>query len=247
MMTMDKCPFCGAPSNWEQVLQRGGQRGDPAWRPWEKSNYRTFGLGDVSALPAGAEYERRRPVRDPAVESDVITPGLQSLISGAVGGLLCGAGAGLVGWSRPVLIGAVGGAGFLGLAWAVLLGEHRRLLWEIERVSGADLDGDGAVGVPGVPEAKTTRVEVTERTNGHTRMRFVDVPLSDAELEAVARAVLVQRERFSRRGLSGVLTQSQYADVYDAMLNGGLLRDRSDGRGVELSPSGRAFLGQYID
>jgi hypothetical protein len=143
-----------------------------------------------------------------------------------------------------VLIGAVGGAGFLGLAWAVLLGEHRRLLWEIERVSGADLDGDGAVGVP---EAKTTRVEVTERTNGHTRMRFVDVPLSDAELEAVARAVLVQRERFSRRGLSGVLTQSQYADVYDAMLNGGLLRDRSDGRGVELSPSGRAFLGQYID
>jgi len=242
----DKCPLCGAPRNWEQVLkqvQRGSQ-GDPAWGPWQERRYGAFGLGDVSALPAGAEYERRRPVRDPAIESDVITPVLQSVMSGAVGAILAGAGAVLLDASKPWAVAALGGAGVLGLTWYVLLREHRGLLWEIERVTGADIDGDGAVGAP---EAKTTRVEVTERTNGHTRMRFVDVPLSDAELESVARAVLVQRERFSRRGLSGVLSQSQYADVYDAMLGGGLLRDRSDGRGVELSPSGRAFLGQYLD
>jgi hypothetical protein len=204
----------------------------------------------VTALPAGAEYERRRPVRDPAIESDVITPVLQALMSGAVGAILSGAGAVIADASKPVAFAALGGAGVLGLAWFTLLREHRGLLWEIERVTGADLDRDGAVGAPGTSqstEPREVRVEVTERSRNRARMRFVDVPLSDQELEAVARAVLVQRERFSRRGLSEVLSQSQYGELYDAMLGGGLLEDNPGGRGVQLSPSGRAFLGQYID
>jgi hypothetical protein len=34
------------------------------------------------------------------------------------------------------------------VAWLLLLGEHRRLMWSVERVLGADLDGDGVKGEP---------------------------------------------------------------------------------------------------
>jgi len=159
-----------------------------------------------------------------------------------VAGVVASVGATAAAWDRPVLVGVGVGAGILGAVWFALLRLNRGLLWEVERVIGADIDGDGVTGDP-VP--RETRVEVVERGNGRTRMRFVDVPLSDRELERLARAVLVRRERFSRRGLSEVLSQSQYQDVYQRMIDGGLLRP--DGRGVELSPSGRAFLGQYLD
>jgi hypothetical protein len=205
----------------------------------------------VASIPAGAEYERRRPVRDPAIESDVITPVLQALMSGAVGAILSGAGAVIADASKPVAFAALGGAGVLGLAWFTLLREHRGLLWEIERVTGADLDRDGTVGAPGASqstEPREVRVEITERSRNRARMRFVDVPLSDSELEAVARAVLVQREAFSQRGLADILSQEQYGATYQAMLDGGLLRykGKSARAGVELTGAGRAFLEQYL-
>jgi hypothetical protein len=192
-------------------------------------------------------------VRDPHVESDFVTPVLQSLFSGVTGGILTGALAEIAGWPKPLLIGLAGGAGVLGLTWFILLREHRDLLWEIERVTGADIDRDGAVGEPHSVEAdiepRSTRVEITERKPGHTRMRFVDVPLSDAELEAVARAVLVQREAFSQRGLGDILSQDQYRETYQALLDGGLLRYKGKNAqaGVELTGAGRAFLEQYLE
>ena len=241
-MDNKRCVCCGAPLDWERRLSRGGS-GDPAvWAGWERRTFSAFGAGAVASVPAGVEWERRRPVRSVGLESDVIAPGLQSTISGLVAGVVATVGATAAAWPRPALVGVGVGAGVLGVVWFALLRLNRGLLWEVERVTGKDLDGDGLVGDPAPRE---TRVEVVERGNGRTRMRFVDVPLSDHELERLARAVLVRRERFSRRGLSEVLSQSQYQDVYQRMIDGGLLRP--DGRGVELSPSGRAFLGQYLD
>jgi hypothetical protein len=191
-------------------------------------------------------------VRDPAIESDVVTPVLQSIMSGAVGALVAGAGAVVAGVkTSPWAVAALGGAAVLGLAWYVLLREHRGLLWEVERITGADIDGDGAVGTPGAPEStepREVRVEITERGRNRARMRFVDVPLSDQELESVARAVLVQREAFSQRGLGDILSQEQYRATYQAMLDGGLLRfkGKSARAGVELTGAGRAFLEQYL-
>jgi len=168
---------------------------------------------------------------------------VQSGVSGLVGGVLIGAGAGLAGVGNPWLVGLAGGALALGAAWGVLLSEHRAALWEVERIMGRDLDGDGRVGNPPPPSA-VTRVEVSERDNGRRRIRYVDVPLSDGDLERLARAVLVRKARFSRRGLSDVLSQTQYADVYQAMSDGGLLVE-IPGEGNELTAAGRAFLAQY--
>jgi hypothetical protein len=247
---MDNCPICGAPANWREVLQSQKFQ-SPAWGPWERRDSTLFGLGDVSALPAGATYQRRRPVRDPHVESDVATPILQALFSGVVGAVSFGAAAGLADWPRPWLVGAAGGAGVVTVTWFWLLRQHRALLWEIEELSGADLDGDGVVGEPETrrvdvrPEPARTRVEVTERQPNNLRMRFGEIPLGRTDLEAVAKAIFVQREKFSRRGLSEILSQEEYSEFYRAMIECGLLADL--GNTNELTAAGRAFLRQYLE
>lgn len=248
-MTERKCPFCGAPPNWRDLL-KDKQSDKPAWRPWKRREFTAFGARAEQAISMGAEYERRRPIRDPHVETDVAVPALQSVLTGVSVGIASGAISAALHWPKPLLVALGLSGGAMALSWLVLLRAHRDLLWEIERITGADLDRDGAVGEPvrvdTEPEPRVTRVEVTERGRGNTtRVRFVDVPLSDRELERVAHSVLTAKQPFSRRGLSDILTQSQYADVYNAMLEGGLLR--KDGRGVQLSPSGRAFLGQYVE
>jgi hypothetical protein len=248
-MTNNKCPLCGAPQNWRDLMQSNRQ--ETAWGPWEKRDSMLFGLGDVSALPVGATYQRRRPVRDPHVESDVATPILQALFSGVVGAVSFGAVAGLADWPKPLLISATGGAGVVAVTWFWLLRQHRALLWEVEELAGADLDGDGVVGEPETrrvdvrPEPNRTMVEVTERQPNNVRMRFGEIPLGRTDLEAVARAVLVQRENFSRRGLSEILSQEEYAAFYAAMTKAGLLAHI--GNANELTAAGRAFLRQYLD
>jgi hypothetical protein len=245
---MNNCPLCGAPQNWRDLLHaKSGQ--DAAWRPWEKRSYTAFGLAVEEIVAAGAEYERRRPVRDATLESDVAAPALQALITGVTAGACIGAVAAVAQWQRPGAIGLAAGTGVLSLTWWALLRDHRRLLWEIERVAGTDLNGDGHVGDPRHvdvhPEPRTTRVEITERRPGHTRMRFVDVPLSDRELERIAHAVFVQKENFSRRGLSDIISQEDYAATYNAMLEGGLIAHI--GNSNELTAAGRNFLRQYLE
>jgi len=233
--------------DWERQLSCGS--GDSAaLAGWERREFSVFGAGAVASVPAGVEYERRRPVRSVGLESDVFAPGLQSAISGAVAGVVATVASTAASWPRPALVGVGVGAGVLGAVWFALLRLNRGLLWEVERVIGADLDGDGSVGDPARVASdlkpRVTRVEVDERHNGSRRIRYVDVPLSDHELERLARAVLERRERFSRRGLSEVLSQSQYSELYTAMLGGGLLAD--NGNGNELTAAGRAFLRQYL-
>jgi hypothetical protein len=246
--------MCGAPGNWQEMLNRDRNRGrERAWRQWERREYNVYGFGAEQAITAGAEYERKRPVRDASLESDVAVPGLQAVITGVAVGLAGGTASAVFGWPKPWLIalGLVGGT--TALTWLVLLRAHRDLLWEIERVIGTDLDRDGDVGKPdqravvGEPEPRVTRVEITDRDN--KRIRYVDLPLSDGEIERVARAVLVAKGSFSQRGLSDILSQEQYSETYDSMLEGGLLRykGKSARAGVELTGAGRAFLEQYLD
>jgi hypothetical protein len=138
---------------------------------------------------------------------------------------------------------AVGSGGF-SLAWFILLGQHRRLLYEIERVTGADIDGDGEAGPPRGRDS--VPIEVIERGSAGDlrRIRYGSIELPDDRLEQVARALFVERASFSRRGLSGVLTQSQYSGFYDSMIESGLLVNAANSN--ELTAAGRSFLQQYL-
>jgi hypothetical protein len=215
---------------------------------WQRRDRKHYGVAWTEPVESRA-YERRRPGRPASLESDVAVPIAQSVFSALVAGLAALGAALAAGWQRPALWAVLAALAALVTAWLVLLRQHRDLLWEIELVTGADLDRDGTVGVPLVdPEPRTVRAEIIEG-NGQ-RIRYIDVPLSDQELEKLADGVLQHAVTFSRRSLAdaGLLEAERYSDVKDVLLEGGLLRYRGEGphAGLELSPAGRAFLRQYL-
>jgi hypothetical protein len=165
-------------------------------------------------------------------------------MSGLAAGILAGSFAAVVSLGRPVVLGLAVGSGGFSLAWFILLGQHRRLLYEIERVTGADIDGDGVVGPQGGRDS--VPIEVIERGSSGDlrRIRYGSIELPDDRLERVARALFVERASFSRRGLSDVLSQSQYSDFYDSMIESGLLVNAANSN--ELTAAGRSFLRQYL-
>jgi len=95
------------------------------------------------------EWETAKPARAAEVGSDVAVPLLQSAITGGLlaipATLLAKA---LVPDADGLKLFAILASGFTCIAWMVLLGEHRKLLWLIEGVTGQDLDGDKSVGQP---------------------------------------------------------------------------------------------------
>jgi hypothetical protein len=250
---MEYCVLCGAPKDWAERLRAPWEQSADR-HGWDRREYTMFSAGVVKeAVTAGASYEKRRPTRAATVASDVLVPVLQSGISGIVSGILGGAGAGIAGLPHPVLIGLGAGACGLGLAWVVILREHRQALWEIEKIVGRDLDGDGVVGRL-VPKPEPLKVEVTTRDErGRLRqMQWLDLPpsITDETLADLAEAVLLNGRDFSRRKLpDGLLSPDDYGAIKDAMLQGGLLRYKGKGEqaGVELTGAGRAFLRQFID
>lgn len=95
------------------------------------------------------EWETAKPAREANVSSDVAVPLLQAAITGGLlaipATLLAKA---LVPDADGLKLYAILASGFMCIAWMVLLGEHRKLLWLIEGVTGHDLDGDKSVGQP---------------------------------------------------------------------------------------------------
>ena len=190
-----------------------------------------FGSGD--AMPIDGDWERRQSTRAAGVVSDVITPLLQAGVSGAFAAGL----AHVASDEAPLLpVGLVVAAG----VWAYLLTDHVRQLWQIERWLGRDLNSDNVVGPP-EPE-RVVRVEVKSQN----RMRWVDLPIGDKQLAEVARAVLVLRKPFSRRGLAEELSQDQYRQLAGVMVGAGLLVETANNK-RELSAAGRQLLRQMLE
>jgi len=251
-MTENRCFACGAPENWRELIYRASWEHQAVQTGW--SRYSQFNAGTVnSAVANGATYERRKPVRPAKVESDVTVPLLQSIITGITGGIVTGSVAVLVGQGWQSLLYGVAGSGVVfGLAWSVILGEHRRALWEIERIIGRDLDGDDQIGQP-IIQREPVRVESIERNvrGGAKRIRYVTLPVgvNDADLERLAEAVLSDDKPFSRRGVAGVIGPDKFAGISRAFQSGGLAQftnGKNASNGIELTPSGRAFLRQYL-
>jgi hypothetical protein len=73
--------------------------------------------------------------------------------------------------------------------------------------------------------------------------------VTNETLTRLARVVLQNGAQFSRRKLENVVSPEAYGPIKNAMMQGGLLRNRGKGEqaGVELTGAGRAFLRQFID
>ena len=133
----------------------------------------------------------------------------------------------------------------LGIILARLVTADRQLLWATERRFALDFDGDGVVGKP---EPREMRVEVVSEGGRHRR--YARIPLSDAELLRLAKAVVWRKVPWSRRKLdeARALSQEKYGTVKDAMLRAGFLRlvGETENAGLEVTASGRAFFRQVL-
>ena len=115
----------------------------------------------------------------------------------------------------------------------------RRLLWAREEWQGRDIDGDGEIGEP-----THVRVELHDQANKQTR--FADLPVTLAELQRVAVAVLKNGRAFSRPALRGVLSQGKFNRLAAEMERRGLCV-KLPGNRRELLASGKAVLRQVLE
>ncbi len=199
-----------------------------------------------------AYVERRTPQRA-TIDGDVLVPLLQALSLGFALGLAAGTLVLLLGGPMADLRGGelwswagriAGGAAAVTLAVALVrfIAEHRALLWQIESMTGRDLDGDGEIGEP----ETVVRVELVDKAA--KQVRYVDLPLSDDKVRDVARACLRLGAAFSRPALCDdmhALSQAEYHKLAGAMVDAGLARDLP-GNKRELTGAGRAVLGKWL-
>ena len=166
------CPNCGFP-----VFDGG----------WQKREYRKFSFGSEAAflerdngfsIPVGVEWEKKMPAREANMQSDVFVPLVQSLVTGLCAGVGCGAI-----WDIPV--GFAVGAATMGVSWLILMGEHRRLLWIVEKIKNVDLDNDGAIGEP-----TTTRIEVDITDGNQKQTIFLGLGIPQDKIVIFAKGIL---------------------------------------------------------
>ena len=92
-------------------------------------------------------HERRRAVRAPAIGSDFMVPMLQALFTALAGAVLAATCAWLWHWPiKTVLV--LAGLTFAG-SWLWRLRLADALLWEVETLTGRDMNHDGRIGEPG--------------------------------------------------------------------------------------------------
>jgi hypothetical protein len=247
-MTPTKCPLCLRP--FEQQPQKPWTRAAEQ-NGWQERGFTVFESGvNAATIAPGTSYEKRQPARAATVPSDVWVPALQSAISGGIAGVLGGSIAFLVSNHRPGAWGITVGAVGFSVSWLLMLYEHRRALWIIEKVTGRDLDDDGFVGEPAPLPSPPVRVEVSEVDDRGRlrRMSYIDLPfgVTDGMLEGIAIATQ-NGTAFSRRALGDVISADKFGKLRRAMLDGGLLRPltQAENSAVELTPSGRAMMRQY--
>lgn len=112
-------------------------------------NYGDFPAATTQQTPgSGFQVESKTPLRVSRVESEVIVPLLITLISAVIVALGLGIAAWRYAWSADVPLW--GFVGVLGLVWAWRLLRSDRLMWQLERMTGHDIDGDGQTGKPGI-------------------------------------------------------------------------------------------------
>ena len=200
--------------------------------------------------------ETETPARQPTREGDVTVPALQAVISGAfVGALGGGLALGVTvaahwPWYVPPVTGLAVGLLTASERWFGLLDDTRRLLRRIE-TWGTPSPVHG--GTP-ARETPTLRVELADNPGGTPgqlsageRMAWFELPCTEGQARAVAKAVLAGTRKLTRRDLAGVggLSDQKARELLTALEQAGMTRGRGhDPAGAELTPAGRAMFKQ---
>jgi len=180
--------------------------------------------------------------------SDVVVPGLQSLITGALGCIAVSAIAYQFQLSFLFTVGAF--AISAAAMWFWRMRDYSKLLRAVETVTHHDLDHDGYVGQPTEPERKSFSIDITEKKNTGARMRRIDVPVSDDVFAQFARAALAGQPLTHRAwaGANKPMSDGEYRKTQSVLLSEGLLEWGAVGgkRTVILSERGRDVFTAFL-
>ena len=201
--------------------------------------------------------EASEPARAASLASDVAVPILQSAFSGAVASAAAGMGAAWFLGTDPAMAARIAGAAgvaVLGLTWAALLADSRRLLWAIENLTGSDIDGDGVTGEP-EPEPEPARLRLDVKHDGGERAGswdFLTLPATEADFLTWARAALAGQSiaQSGWTGKAGLFSRSDYDSMLGELERAGLVRwvdPQNKPQGREVSPAGRAALRRLVE
>jgi len=208
---------------------------------------RTWVGTSPEVIPENTEAERREAARGASFVSDFAVPVSQSVFTGVLFGAVVAVVVGQTSWRGDgwALFSSVSLSVAL-LAWLVLLGQTRRLLWGVEKLVRKDLDQDGTVGRP----EDTETVEVRVQSGNNTRiLPRGTLGLSDHKLRLLAsdlargrslsEADLGQDKTLFSRGIN------QFREVRSKLVKAGLValvNPSAPNLGYELTASGRAVM-----
>lgn len=139
--------------------------------PWPVASAASSG-----AIPPGATLAREEPSRPANLVADLLVPFGQAVATGVLVGGLVAFVAARLGYRAWAELWAGLALATSAAAWLVLLGQTRRLLWAVERLTGRDLDKDGKTGKPAerlvIVNAGQAGEEGARRAEGERQSRF---------------------------------------------------------------------------
>lgn len=238
-MSHSFCPNCG-----HQLAQREELDARPGLRrvPDSAGEVQRFRLGDGEATSGATWQEYRRPARAANVASDVATPALQALITGAAAAVVSVVPTAALELSWLVVPAA--GALAFALSWAALLRDAAARLWEVETLQREP--------EPAKPLAEPAKAGVRLSVTLDNSRQERTLPIEPDGLLRLARAVAGGAHSFSERELTaaGLVTgRSQYEGLRDTFLAMNWLRWKATDRrqGLDWTAPGRAGLAALAD
>ena len=167
------------------------------------------------AEPERPPTETRIPARPADLVSDLLVPIGQAAVTGILLGTVLTAGTVLL-WPEldvnPLGLWAALTLGILTLAWLVLLLDHRRMLWAVERLINSDLDRDGARGEPEPQE----RIVVVNAAQSARRAEQQALAQRRSEFARFVSRIPVKGT--SQRAWEGEIGREQYQEWRDVLL-----------------------------
>ncbi len=178
------------------------------------------------------------------LEGGVLVPGLQALLTGFVCGLAALA---VTAWfGLPWL--AIGGTVFAVTMAGAWLSYRGRWQWLLERILGADLNGDGTIGQPlplPAPKPENIRIELVQNA-GH-EVEYIDLPFPE-KLPLLASGLLEGKRQFSLTAWTGdgqLFSRAEFETLRTELLKRKLAEwknPEAPAQGIKLTPAGRAIF-----
>lgn len=246
---MTVCPYCGKAV---ELVRRDSSSSRQLAAILESTAQ--FGWPDIddSSIvdldPGWAEYERRQAGRAPTVEGDVRVPLAQSVIGGIMTGILAVPPVVIFEWpwQVPLVVSMVVSA----VSWFAFIGEHRNMLWRVEKVLNRDFDGDGHKGNP-VEHRTVIEGRIDDGHNVRDLiLYFDDVPPEKIDLlfEAALGGVSLSEPAWCGKGKP--FSKQEFMDVRDRMIEAGLwawVNPEAHAQGVQVLANGRVLMSRWRD